>query len=274
MKILILTVLLCAFLAVSCGSGGGGSTANSPAPGDQTSEGDPTATNDAVTQALAQSGDSLANTFGQTLMTCGAQSHNTTPDDWGEVAIDGGNTLCAVWTPPFWTNARAGLVNVVYNQQDDANSVTLAGGTPWDALVCTPTGVGDWALQKISDSGCANATRVWSEALVFDIVGIQIPAEILVVTCERNGATQAGAYVSQVHGTSPLCTLRFDGYMTRQDQIGQAVCTLSQIVNSLKCLEEGQNDFKCTKPECSQAMKAQGHLGGFCNSFDECIPVD
>lgn len=268
MRTLSLALFSLALVACDSGGGGDGGGGNGGNGGGDNGETDP------VVQALEDAADPRAAELGRALAQCGAQSHNTTPDDWGEVAIDAGDSVCSVWTPAHWTNLRFGLMNIVYDEQDDANSVTLAGGVPTEAIVCTPAGVRDWALGVIEQGGCANARRTWGVEMNIDVVGVAVPSELFVVACERNGATQVGAYVAQVHGTSPLCSLRVDGYMMGEDQIAANVCTQSQIINSLKCLEKVQQDFACTKPRCSNQMKAQGHLGGFCNSFDECVPVE
>ncbi len=222
---------------------------------------------------LLDSGKPTASEFGAALAQCGAQSHNTTPDTWGEVAVLGGSDVCAVWTPPGWNALRMGEgFNLLYEDETGYTTITIAGGTTWEVQSCTFEAVNNWWLQKVHDGGCLYPTMEWTREFTLDVAGVQIPNSLFTFTCEKNGVTEAGLYQTQIHSQGFPCLFRVDGYMVRRNEINAKMCTLSQILNSLKCLE-GQANFKCTKPQCSRDKKAQGNSGGFCNSFDECVAI-
>ncbi|MCP4688501.1 MAG: fibronectin type III domain-containing protein [Desulfobacterales bacterium] len=226
-----------------------------------------------VRSLLLDSGGAAAVEFGTALAQCGAQSHNTTPDAWGEVAVLGGTDVCAVWTPPGWNALRLGEgFNLLYEDETGYTTITIAGGTTWEVQSCTFENINNWWLQKVHDGGCFNPVVEWRWDFTLDVAGVQIPNSLFTFTCNKNGVTEAGLYQTQIHSQGFPCQFRVDGYMVRRDDINANMCTLSQILNSLKCLE-GQANFKCTKPQCSLEKKAQGFSGGFCNSFDECVGI-
>ncbi len=222
---------------------------------------------------LLDSGKEIAAEFGAALAQCGAQSHNTTPDSWGEVAILGGTDVCAVWTPPGWNALRMGEgFNLLYEDETGYTTITIAGGTTWEVQSCTFESVNAWWLQKVHDGGCQYPAIEWIQEFTLDVAGVQIPTSLLTFTCDKNGFTETGLFQTQLHSQGFPCQFRVDGYMVRRNEINSKMCTLSQILNSLKCLE-GQANFKCTKPQCSLEKKARGFSGGFCNSFDECVGI-
>lgn len=223
---------------------------------------------------LLESGIPLAQEFGNALAAAGYQNHNTTPDNWGEVAVTGGSQVCAVWTPPGWNALRMGDgFNLLYEDQTGNTTITTAGGTTYEISTCAFSEINSWWLSKIAQGGCSNPGMVWSRQFTADVAGIQIPSSVFLVTCSQNGLNLAGLFQTQIHSQGFPCTFRVDGYLLPRGDISGKVPTLSQILNSTKCLEKNQHQFTCTKPSCSRQMKQNGYQGGFCNSFDECVPV-
>ncbi|MEA2059863.1 MAG: hypothetical protein U9P10_04970 [Thermodesulfobacteriota bacterium] len=239
-----------------------------------TVENQQTTGDNSLADLLLKSDLSLAKEFGSALAVCAPQSHNTTPDHWGEVAILGGSQLCSVWTPPGWNALRMGEgVNLLYEDPSGNTTLTMAGGTTFEVSDCSFNGINAWWLGKIAQGGCSRPNLVWSREFSMDVAGTQIPTSLFLVTCNKNGLEIAGLFQSQIHSQDFLCQFRMDGYMLPRNDISKKVSTLSQILNSTKCREKNQNFFKCTKPDCSTRMKQQGYQGGYCNSLEECVPV-
>lgn len=215
-------------------------------------------------------GDAVVDRLAATAAACGYQTPNTVPAGWNMVPV--GERGCAISVPPGWTAEGAGgPVCAAEQPPDGATGVLVMMGTPdlVASVPCTPRGATTYLEQNVAESGCANVTeRHYREGTEL-IATIPIPKADVVFTCEEEGATFAAYAWVTIQGTSPLCSILVLGFWTPVGDVEATTCTLTQILQSVRCPQPGGN--LCVDADCAaDCVRTNRGTRGEC-AEDVCV---
>lgn len=220
-------------------------------------------------QLPASTGDPDTDRLIATAATCGFQSFNTVPVGWRMVPI--GEQGCAIWTPPGWTAIGAGtaVTSVEGNAAGTLGALSMAGVPPVGTSVsCTPKGATAYLLQGVEADGCAGVKQLYYAESTMNLVGMNVPKADVTISCTDSGQQIFGYLLVSITGTTPLCNILSLGFWMPRGEIAQHTCTLTQILQSVRCPTPG-GSF-CSDSECDADCKAMGRSGGACDASDSC----
>jgi hypothetical protein len=214
----------------------------------------------------------LARNFIAATQSCGTLSPNTVPDTWGVAAVRTSQegTYCETWVPPFWQSTPFGSSGNVFSDPTGTKGATLMSGIPAGMQACTPAAYTQWYIGLLTASGtsCKSPRIEHYEEGVDNWFGMQFQTARFVFTCVKNGVPLvAGAYGGVSNGL--FCSTVSWGQWMPTSGTPADVCVNAQVLNGQKCGPIGSE--LCGKPECSNNCRAQGHTGGYCNSFEQCV---
>ena len=212
-------------------------------------------------------GKPLADRLIDTARTYGYQSPNTVPAGWEMVLV--GERGCAISVPPGWRAQGAGTaVTSVEEDAEGYTGVLVMAGVPQTSIACTPGGATDYLLAGIEQSGCGSIDRLYYQEETENIAGIPIPKADLIMSCVEEGELAVGYAWVTIQGTTPLCNILVLGFWMPEPLIEAKTCTLSQILQSVRCPQGGRY---CVDADCNADCVELGKGGGHCNADDDCV---
>ncbi len=242
---------------------------------DEKSDGDDNPDDDVVETPFAdgefeETGIPLVDRMLSAAEQCGTQNPNTVPPGWRMVLA--GEQGCTFMAPPDWEALGAGTTVTLV--QEDANGTTgfiLMGGVPdLQAQVdCSPSGVSQYMAANMEQTGCADVQTLLLDVYTEDFLGQAVPMADYFYSCRKNSVSLVGYQWISIHGTQPLCNILVLGLWMSQEQIEAKACTLTQIMNSIKCPSGASGD--CDDASCANSCREQDAQGGACNDNDECV---
>ena len=225
------------------GDGGGGGTAILPPNG---------------------TGIELVDRLGAAAAQCGDQSPFTVPASWQLVGV--GEQGCSGWVPPGWTPEGSGtsLVTALRDASGDEGFLGLAGVAA-PGVDCTPPAVTDAVLSGFAQAGYETPTVSWHEERVGHFGGSTWPTGQTVFTTAAGSTPVVGFLWLLASEGVVACNVVGLGFWEPQTAIETETCTLTQILNSVRC---GAN--ACSDSGCNDLCQSDGKPGGLCNPQGGC----
>jgi hypothetical protein len=214
-------------------------------------------------------GIAVVDRLGAAAQACGEQSDRTVPAGWVQ-AFDASG--CSIEAPSGFqvSGNGTGFVSFV---QGEYSAVVGSGvpslGVPQPAD-CSPAGVAEYYRAAFESWGCQGAKIVWKQAGAIVVVTDSYPVQQSVFVCDANTAGHPSMGYMFTMGTLSAagCSMVIRAYGMPETAIEQATCTLSQIINSVKCPTGGSGS--CDDAQCRTDCIDQGNAGGACTADGSC----
>ena len=209
-------------------------------------------------------GNSVVDRLGVAAAACGKQSMFTVPGGWNPLAL--GTAGCMVWVPPGWTldGAYTGIASAMKDGSGREGFVGIAGAT--QEVTCAPEPVRDSVLAGFTAKGFSSPQVLWHVEQSEAFGGSVWPTGHAVFTSSVSGSDLVGYLWIMTTPTVVACDVVGLGFWEPQDAIETDTCTLTQILNSVKCPSGGA----CDSNSCDTDCKAGGSTGGGCDASGNC----
>ena len=210
-------------------------------------------------------GTPLVDRLGAAGAACGRQSGFTVPGGWEIVGV--GDKGCTVWVPPGWVvqGALSYQVTAFADQTGSEGFVGLAGATR-EVETCAPAEVTSGILSGFAANGYATPEVLWHYEGVEAFGGSNWSTGHAVFATERGATPLIGYLWVLTTPTIIACDVVSLGFWEPQARIETDTCTLTQILNSVRCPSGGG----CDDASCNQSCQAEGRGGGTCDPTCQC----
>jgi hypothetical protein len=212
-----------------------------------------------------QTGNAVVDRLGAAASSCGKQSVFTIPGGWDIVAV--GDKGCTVWVPPGWTieGASTGLATALKDASGAEGFLGIAAAT--DAQACDATVVRDGILDGYAKKGYASPTVLWHLEQNESFGGTSWPTGHTVFSTSAGGTPIVGYLWLLTTPTVIACDVVGLGFWEPVAAIESDTCTLTQVINSVKCPSGGN---ACDDADCNAQCKRDGNAGGACSPQGNC----
>ncbi len=226
--------------------------------------GDSAQADDSLIMPTDGTGYSVVDRLGAASSACGKQSMFTVPGGWNILAV--GNAGCTVWVPPGWTltGAYTGIASAIRDGSGSEGFVGIAGAT--QEVTCAPEPVRDSVLQGFTAKGFSAPQVLWHYEQSQEFGGTVWPTGHTVFGSAVSGTALVGYLWVMTTQTVVACDVVSLGFWEPESAIETDTCTLTQILNSVKCPSGGG----CDSGSCDADCKAGGAAGGSCDAGGNC----
>jgi hypothetical protein len=210
----------------------------------------------------SQTGNQVVDRLGAAAATCGKQSTFTVPGGWQMVAI--GEKGCVTWAPPGWvvSGQFTGLATAMKDQSGQEGFLGLSGAT---TTACEPPIIRDGVLDGYTAKGYAAPQVLWHHEQNDEFGGTAWPTGHTVFSSSVGGTPLVGYLWILTTQTVAACDVVGLGFWEPVASIETNTCTLTQIINSVKC-----GGASCDDGDCNTVCKNDGKAGGSCGSASSC----
>lgn len=210
-------------------------------------------------------GNALVDRLGAAAAACGRQSMFTVPGGWQMVPI--GDKGCVVWAPPGWVveGAWTGTVTAMKDASGKEGFLGLAGAAQVSS--CEPVSIRGGVLEGYAARGYASPTVLWHHEQADEFGGTAWPTGHTVFSTSIGGTPLVGYLWLLTTQTVIACDVVGLGFWEPAASIEADTCTLTQIINSVKCPSGGGS---CDDADCDRQCKNDGKTGGSCSPEGNC----
>lgn len=182
-------------------------------------------------------GNALVDRLGSAAAKCGKQSSFTVPGGWQLVAI--GDKGCIVHVPPAWRVIGAGSPSVSMFRDDTGTEGFVGLGGAAQTATCTPPAIRDGVLDGFASNGYASPEVLWHAEANESFGGTAWPTGHTVFSMRRGASPLIGYLWLLTTRTVAACDVVGLGFWEPQDAIETDTCTLTQVLQSIRCPSGG-----------------------------------
>jgi hypothetical protein len=266
-----LSLLVATSVVLSCsgssnGPGVSGGDGGAPgADGGTAPSGDGGGTPGTTLAPPTKTGNAIVDRLGAAAASCGKQSMFTVPGGWEIVAV--GDKGCTVWVPPGWVieGAYTGLATAMRDASGTEGFLGIAGISERSA--CDPATVRDGVLNGFAEKGFATPKVLWHHEQTDSFGGTAWPTGHTVFSTSAGETAVVGYLWLLTTATVIACDVVGLGFWEPVAVIERDTCTLTQVINSVKCPSGGSS---CDDADCNAQCQRDGSAGGACSPEGNC----